>query len=130
MALLDEPMEFIDLLHGQSMTLEISRFLEGSAIIHPTAITPRHVRIHMDQHNMREPPVAGTPIHNEVPVLRLFGKRLDEASRSPYWDTSSKTLQADLIARLRGPGLFPMRIKITANGVKPLKRYSVEVISA
>jgi hypothetical protein len=125
--LLPEPYEYVDLHHGESMMIRVTGYEQGMAIIHPTTITPRHIRIHMDQHQLTEPPPAGTPIHNEIPVLRLTGERLDKPSPAHYFDISSKTLGADLMARFRGNVLLPVTITLTANGQRPSKRYSVEV---
>lgn len=127
--MLDEPFEFLDLHHGQTMTLRVDQYQDGTAIIHPVTITPRHIRIHMDQHQLTEPPPHGTPIHNEVPVLRLFGERLDSPSPAPYWDVSSKTLRADLLGRFNAGVMLPIVIELTANGAKPHKRYSVSVLN-
>jgi hypothetical protein len=126
--LLAEPYEYLDLHHGQTATFRVDSYLDGEGIIHPTTITPRHVRIHMDQHGLDAPPVAGTPIHNQIPVLRIFGARIDEASPAPYWDVSSKTLRADLLTRFAAIGAFPIVITLTATGARPQKRYSVEVL--
>ena len=128
MSLLDEPMEYIDLMHGASMTIRVDRIADGTAVIHPHTVTDRHRRQHMDQRGLTEPPPAGTPISVEVPVLRLFGARLDEPNARAYFDTSAKTLRADLLARFNGGAALPMIIRLTANGQKPFKRYSVETL--
>jgi len=128
MALLAEPMEFLDLMPGESATLRVDMLSQGEAVIHPRNVTNRHLRQHMDQRGLTTPPPAGTPISVEVPVLRLFAARLDKPSPSKYFDVSSKTLSADLLARFNEGRNLPMTISITANGVKPTKRYSVEVL--
>jgi hypothetical protein len=120
-------MEFIDLEPGASMTLRVDAFQDGSTVIHPTRTTPRHVRMHMQQNALDAPPAAGTPIGVEVPALRLVGERLDENSPMRYFDVSSKTLRADLLARFTGGLALPAVLTLTANGQKPMKRYSVEV---
>lgn len=126
--LLAEPYEFVDLNHLTSMTIRVESYLDGSVVIHPRNPTPRHKRIMMDQRAMTAPPLPGEPISVEVPALRLVGQRLDSASAAPYWDVSSKTLRADLLARFTtGQGL-PATLRLTANGHAPHKRYSVEVL--
>jgi hypothetical protein len=125
--LLPEPMEFIDLEAGTSMTLRVDSFQDGSTLIHPRTTTPRHVRMHMQQNALTEPPPAGTPIGVEVPALRLIGERLDQNSPMRYFDVSSKTLRADLLARFTSGLVLPAVITLTANGHKPKKRYSVEI---
>lgn len=123
---LAEPIELLDLEHGASISLAIDRFQQGTTVIHPTAITPRHVRLHMQQNNLTAPPVAGTPISVQIPVLRVFGTRVDKPSPLHYWDISSKTLQADLLPRLIAHQGGVLTVTLTANGYKPTKRYSVE----
>ncbi len=99
-ALLSEPFEYVDLAHSMSMTIQVTAFEDGSGLIHPTNPSPKHVRQHIDQNGLTEPPASGTPIGVQVPVLRLFGSRIDKASPSPYWDISSRTLQAQLLPLL------------------------------
>jgi hypothetical protein len=125
--LLPEPYEFVDLSHLTSMMLQVASWLDGSVIIHPRNPTPRHVRIMMDQRALTAPPLPGEPISVEVPAIRLIGVRTDEPSSARYWDVSSKTLRADLLARFGSTQTFPMTLKLTANGHAPKKRYSVEV---
>lgn len=146
--LLPEPYELIDLHDGQSIVLQVTGYEDGSMIIHPNNPTPRHIAQHMSHHGLAAPPPAGTPISLQIPVLRLFGRRLDQPSSAPYWDVSAKTLQADLATRLDSaagqiPGstiilrsegrprgktelLTPRSFRLTANGTRPHKRYSVE----
>jgi len=148
--LLSEPFEYIDLAHSMSITLQVTAFEDGTGLIHPTNPSAKQVRLYMTQNQLTDPPVAGTPIGVQVPVLRLWGARLDKASPSPYWDISSLTLQAQLLplldvsagstpttaleARKSGttfgkvPLTSPITVKITANGARPQKRYSVEVL--
>lgn len=126
--ILSEPYEYIDLHPGTSMTLYVKGYEDGSGVIHPRNPTPRHVRKFMDQRQITEPPTPGTPISVEEPVLRLFASRYDEPSNAPYFDVSSKRLRADLLARFQNGLTLPVLIRLTANGAKPLKTYSVEVI--
>jgi hypothetical protein len=127
MALLHEPYEFVDLAHDNSMIIRVANFADGSAIIHPRNPTARHVRQHMTQNNLASVPEPGTPISVEVPVLRLYGQRLDATSHAKYFDVSSKTLRADLLARFNAGVAFPLLITLSAHGHAPQKRYSVEV---
>lgn len=123
---LPEPIELLDLEHGNAISLAIDRFEMGQTLIHPTQVTPRHVRLHMQQNNLSAPPPAGTPISVMIPVLRVFGVRTDKPSPLHYWDISSKTLQADLLPRLIANQGGTLAVTLTANGYKPTKRYSVE----
>jgi len=126
--LLPEPYELVDLEHLGAILLRVDSWLDGSMKIHPKNPNARHVRIHMDQRGLTEPPSPGTPIDVEVPMIRLVGKRIDEPHQSPYWDITSKTLRADLLARFTAGLPLPATLRLTANGHKPQKRYSVEVL--
>ena len=123
---LPEPYEFLDLEHRCSITLNLQGYWLGTALIHPTAITPRQVRLHMMQQGLSAPPVAGTPITVRIPVLRVFGQRIDKPSPLSYWDISSKRLQADLVPRLQTRAGSVLSVVITATGYKPTKIFSVE----
>ena len=123
---LPEPMEFLDLEHGNTVQLTITKYELGTTTIHPTKITPRHIRIHMDQNSLTEAPVAGTPITVRIPVLRIWGTAGAGFGPSGYLDISAKTLIANLQPRLYANGGQPLTVQITANGYKPTKRYSVE----
>jgi hypothetical protein len=123
--LLPEPYEFLDLHDGESITLRIDSFTDGSAVIHPNNPTPRHVRIHMEQKSLDGPPAPGTPIQNEISILRIVGRRVDGDNLEGYWDISSKRLRADLLARLTNRQSGPLTVSISAHGHKPHKRFSV-----
>jgi hypothetical protein len=123
---LPEPYEFLDLEHAGSITLNIVSYELGTGIIHPTAITPRQIRLYMMQNGLAAPPVAGTPITIRIPVLRVHGQRIDQPSPLRYWDISSKRLQADLLPRLQTRAGGVLSVTITATGYKPTKVFSVE----
>lgn len=122
---LPEPYEFLDLEHQGKITLNITSYQLGTALIHPTAVTPRATRLYMMQNGLTEPPTPGTPITNRIPVLRVFGQRIDKLSPLSYWDISSKRLQADLLPRLQIHQGGVLSVTITADGYKPTKTFSV-----
>jgi hypothetical protein len=123
---LPEPYEFLDLEHAGSITLNITSYEMGTGLVHPTAITPRQIRLYMMQNGLSAPPVAGTPITIRIPIIRVFGQRVDKPSPLHYWDISSKRLQADLLPRLQTRAGGVLSVTITANGYKPTKVFSVE----
>jgi hypothetical protein len=123
---LPEPYEFLDLEHHGSIALNITSYELGTGLIHPTAITPRHIRLYMMQNNLAAPPPPGTPITIRVPVLRVHGQRIDHPSPLSYWDVSSKRLQADLLPRLQTRAGGVLSVTITAIGHKPTRVFSVE----
>ena len=123
---LSEPYEFLDLEHQGAITLNITSYQLGTGLIHPTAITPRQVRLYMMQNELANAPAPGTPITVRIPVLRVFGQRIDRPSPLHYWDISSKRLQADLLPRLQTHQGGVLSVTITATGYKPTKVFSVE----
>jgi len=125
--MLAEPMEYLDLDHGDSFELRVEAFDDDVAVIHPRFPTSKHIRQHMDERGLDTVPPAGTPISVTTPVLRLYGERLDEFSPARYFDISSKTLRADLLARLKAGLRPPFRLSLQAHGQAPLKRYSVQI---
>ena len=125
LALLPSPYEYLDLEDGHSIVLSIQRGELGMGEIHPKAPSARHLRQHMTANGLTAPPAAGTPITVPIPVLRVYGMRLDDASPLKYWDISSLTLQADLAPRVAAIKMQPLVVTITAHGYKPHKRYTV-----
>ena len=123
---LSEPIELLDLEHAGSITLNITSYELGTGLIHPTSITPRQTRLYMMQNGLSEPPTAGTPISIRIPIIRVFGQRIDKPSPLHYWDISSKRLQADLLPRLQTRAGGVLSVTITATGYKPTKVFSVE----
>lgn len=122
---LPEPYEFLDLEHAGSITLNITSYELGTGLIHPTAITPRQIRLYMMQNQLANAPAPGTPITVRIPVLRVHGQRIDKPSPLHYWDISSKRLQADLLPRLQTHAGGVLSVTITADGYKPTKTFSV-----
>ena len=128
--ILPEPHEYVDVAHGGTFSMRVTGYLDGTAVIHPRNPSARQIAIYMSQNQLTAPPAPGTPIGIETVVLRLYGQRLDEYSPASYWDISSKTLRADLLARL-GAGLtVPFLLTLSANGHAPHKRYSVTIGNA
>lgn len=120
-------MELLDLEHQNAITLSLTGYQQGVTTIHPKNPGPRQIRIYMQQNGLTVPPVAGTPISIQIPVLRVFGVRVDKPSPTKYWDITSLTLQADLLPRLMAYNGGTLNVTISANGYKPTKRYSIEV---
>jgi len=107
MDLLKEPFEIFELENGTSSTFGVSSWEEGDAVIHP-----------------RYP---GAPEEKRIPVMRVHVPAEDKPIGVPYWDITSKTLQAQLRPLL--PGLIEGKgqVTITAHGSGPAKRFSVRV---
>jgi hypothetical protein len=123
---LAEPYEYLDLEHQGSITLNLTSYQLGTSLVHPTMVTERHRRLYMMQNGLAEPPAPGTPMTIRIPVMRVFGQRIDKPSGLAYWDISSKRLQADLLPRLQTHAGSVLSVVITATGHKPTKVFSVE----
>jgi len=105
MSELPGPYEILELEDGRSVRLRISGFEWGE-----TTIRPRY---------------AGAPEEKRIPVLRLKVLPEFKPVGPPYWDLTSKTLQAQLRPLLRGLVETSGEFTITAHGSGPGKRFSV-----
>ncbi len=106
MALLEPPFEILDLADGQSTEFRVLSVQRGEARIQ-TRLEPEG---------------------KLVPVLRVHVPPEDKTLGAPYWDITSRTLQArlepmlDMLVRTR------RRIRITKFGVAPTARHQVELL--
>lgn len=106
MAVLEGPIELLDLADGESVELSVLRYERGEIRIE-TRLEPEG---------------------KVVPCLRLFVPPPDKPLGAPWWDVSSRTLQARLepvLAQLVASG---RRIKITKYGVAPTARHQVDFL--
>jgi len=102
-----EPFEVLELADGLSLRLRAVRFEAGEMDIHP-----------------RYP---GAPEVKRIPVLRVHLAAGVKPTGVPYWDVTSKTLQAQLRpleSEIVGAG---REFVITAHGSGPSKRFSVRL---
>ena len=60
-----------------------------------------------------------------VPVLRLHLSQADKAFGPPYYDVTSRTLQAQLEPQLFASAYRPRVFTITKSGVAPAARFTV-----
>jgi hypothetical protein len=104
---LTEPFEILELADGQTIRLRIANFEMGEAVIHP-----------------RYP---GAPVEKRIPVLRLYVPADLKPRGPPYWDVTSKTLQAQLKPLLVDLKVSGKEFTITAHGVAPSKRFSIRI---
>jgi hypothetical protein len=106
--MLDEPFEYLDLPDRAIMKLRVQSYKLGRG-----AIRPRY---------------AGAP---EVKVNRILRVTVPVSMKPlgpPYWDISSKTLQAQLIPQLDVVISQNREVEIQAFGVAPSKRFTVRVV--
>lgn len=69
------------------------------------------------------------PSGKEIQFLRVKVRPSDKLTGPAYWDISSKTLQAQLLPLLES-GYAKGRVwKVTAYGVRPRKRFSLEEVA-
>jgi hypothetical protein len=104
---LSEPFEILELADGVSVRLRAVRFEFGEMDIHP-----------------RYP---GAPESKRIPVLRVHLAPGVKPTGVPYWDVTSKTLQAQLKPlepEIVGHG---REFVVTAHGSGPSKRFSVRL---
>jgi len=107
LSLLPEPYEYLELKDGTSLTLAVVKQEWGEGVIHPR--------------------YAGAPAEKRIPVLRLTVKLGYKPTGVPYWDITSKTLQAQLRPLLPDLIARGAEFTITAHGEGPQKRFSLRV---
>ncbi len=103
--MLSEPMEILELEDGSSFPLRIIRWEKEETIIRP-----KHA-------------LGG----KAVPVLRVHVRPEDKASSPFYWDITGKGAVALLMPYLQQPGFEKRTFILSALGVAPKKRFSLEV---
>ena len=108
MSALPEPAELFELSDKQSMAFTPERYEEGTMIIHPRN-------------------QAGVT-SKEIKALRLYVSKADKPIGLSYWDITSITLIAQLRPLLDNAIKSKRKIKITAFGIAPAKRFTVEVV--
>jgi len=100
------PYEILELRDGETAILQIVSWERGSIVIHP-----------------RYP---GAPPEKEIPVLRVHVPETVKPYPPRYYDITAKTLQAQLLPLLTEPGYENYEYVITAHGVAPRKRFTLE----
>lgn len=104
---LSEPFEILELADGQTIRLKAARFEWGETVIHPR--------------------YAGAPAEKKIPVLRIHVAPGIKPTGAPYYDLTSKTLQAQLRPLEKDLELGKREFVITAHGSGPSKRFSVRI---
>jgi len=108
MAQLAGPYEILELRDGESKELTILKYESGTVIIHP-----------------RYP---GAPTSKEISAIRLYVPQAEKPAGVPYWDVTSQTLIAQLKPFLEEIPEKGLRIRLTAHGIAPSKRYTLELV--
>ena len=105
MGKLAEPYDLLDLQDRETVTFRVIKWEEGELTIKTT----------------------DEPEGKVITALRVWVMFGDKAMGAPYWDISSKLLRADLVPHLQAPGAGNRTFKVTAHGVRPRKRFTLEV---
>jgi len=103
---LPEPHEILELADGETVVLRIISWERGSMVIHPR--------------------YAGAPAEKTIPALRVHVPETVKPYPPRYWDITAKTLQWQLLPLLTEPGYENYEYVITAHGVAPRKRFTLE----
>jgi hypothetical protein len=105
MSNLPSPYEVVDLQDGESLKLHVLSFEKGEI-----TINPKH-----------------TPGEKVVQAIRLHVPQADKPHYPFYWDSTSKTLVAQLEPLL--PSIIQNKrlVTITKRGIAPKARFTVEV---
>jgi hypothetical protein len=107
LAELPGPYEILELRDKESITLKIRDWRLGIM-----RIKPRY---------------EGAPPEKVIKVLRLYVPREIKPAGTDYYDITSQTLIYQLLPFLQTPDFRTKTFKITAIGVAPRKRFTVEV---
>ena len=105
MATLPEPYELMDLQDREAVTFRVVKYEEGEIPIK----------------TQDEP--EGKVVH----ACRVHVPREDKPVGLPYYDITSKTLCAQILPFLGDPVQVKRRFTVTAHGVRPRKRFTLEV---
>ena len=100
------PYEILELADRESRDLKIVGWERGTMEIHPRW--------------------TGAPPAKEIPVLRVHVTREIKPLPPHYYDITSKTLMAQLLPLLLERGFERWTYRITAYGVAPRKRFTLE----
>jgi hypothetical protein len=107
LAELPGPFEIFELKDKESVTFRVRDWRLGKMVIKPR--------------------VAGGPGEKIITVLRVYVRKEDKPVGPDYWDITSQTLIYQLLPFLQTPDFRAKTFKITAYGVAPRKRFTVEV---
>jgi hypothetical protein len=102
---LPRPYDILELADGQSITLQIKGFADGTMKIVP----------------------KGQTAEKEIRVLRVVVPPEIKTTGVPYWDITATTLVAQLQPYLYAPGYQTKKFTITAHGIAPMKRFTLKV---
>jgi len=108
MPVLPGPYEIHELEDLESRKVTVLKYELGDVVIHP-----------------RYP---GAPAEKTVHAMRIFVSAADKPHGPAYWDITSQTLIAQLEPQLRAAPPAGVKIKLTAHGIAPSKRYAVEIL--
>ena len=75
-----------------------------------------------------KPRYPGAPPEKVVRAIRIYVPRSEKPVGPDYWDITPATLVYQLWGILSSPPPVPFKIRITAFGVAPKKRFMIEVI--
>lgn len=103
---LEKPMELLELADGQSLTMTVTKFIDGETEIEPGYL-PKGVK-------------------KRIKCLRVYVPRAEKPAGADYWDITSQTLIYTLLPLLQGA--LPVKVQVTAHGWAPRKRSSVVVL--
>lgn len=127
MAELPRPYEILELADGQSLSMRVKGYSEGTIRILPT---DWESRVNSDLRRGSIDQAQAAALLRDGKVIGSLRVVVDQQSKPTglgYWDITSTTLIAQLLPWLQQPGFPTKTFTITAFGVAPKKRFTVEV---
>ena len=106
--ILQGPFEILELKDGESKEMTVAEWILGSMVIHPR--------------------FPGAPAEKVIVGIRIIVPSAEKMFGPPYWDLTSQTLRAQLEPILDDVKRRGRKIRITARGFGPGKRFTVTVV--
>lgn len=124
---LPKPYEILELADGQKITFHVKGWEQGTIRIFPEGWEGR-VQTMVNRRQIDE--AAATAMRRsgkEIEALRVIVPREEMPPGKMYWDITATTLIAQILPYLQSPDFKGKTFTVTAHGIAPAKRFTLEV---
>lgn len=124
---LPKPTEILELADGQRITFHVKGWEQGTLRIFPKDWEGR-VQSMLNRHQIDQ--VGATTMLAEgkaIDALRVVVPKEEMPPGKMYWDITATTLIAQLKPYLEAPDFRTRVFTVTAHGIAPAKRFTLEV---
>ncbi len=122
-----KPHEILELADGQKLAFRVLDWIEGTMHIYPEDWEGRIQRM-LSRKQITE--LAASEMRRdgkEIAGLRVVPPKEDMPPGKLYWDITATTLIAQMKPYLEKPDYKTKKFTITAHGIAPAKRFTLEV---